>query len=64
MANIWEDTTLHVAVYEALGMAGKPRDEEDVLRVVKTLADVYGPDNHPTDADMIATRIRAEVLAQ
>lgn len=64
MANIWEDTDLSMAVYEGLGKAGKNREDEDVLAVMAIMADAYGPDNHPTDADVIATRVRQECLAR
>lgn len=64
MANIWEDTDLTEAVYEGLGKAEKNREEADVLAVMAAMADAYGPDNHPTDADVIATRIRQECLAR
>ncbi len=64
MANIWEDTDLTAAVYEGLGKAEKNREDADVLAVMAAMADAYGPDNHPTDADVIATRIRQECLAR
>jgi hypothetical protein len=54
MANIWEDTDLSLAVYEGLGKAEKNREDADVSAVMAIMADVYGPDNHPTDADVIS----------
>lgn len=64
MANIWEDTDLSLVVYEGLGKAGKNREDADVLAVKVSMSDSYGPDNHPTDASVIATRVRQECLAR
>lgn len=64
MANIWEDTDLSLVVYEALGKAEKNREDADVSAVIAIMADAYGPDNHPTDASVIATRVRQECLAR
>ena len=64
MASIEDDKTLNEVIWEALRRAGKDTTVESVQEVWKGMRDAYGEDNWPADADLVATRVRAEVLAR
>ena len=64
MASMENDKTLNEVIWEALSRAGKDSSDASVLAVWKSMRDAYGEDNWTSDAELVATRVRVEVLAR